>query len=498
MRRLYFILCSFLLIASVCNTMEAQSLMQTAKKAEQRAKELKQQESARYNAIIDSKDLSKYNHFITDYPKGSKTPEIRKRAQEIKLWNEVKSTNTITAYEKYLRTTQYHWYDKDANNSIHKLKQAKEKKAWNKVLATNTIQAYQQYLNDSPSSVYRQDAEIAINRLQGSSAWEMIKYSNDIDEFQSFILCYPHAQERSIATIRLHELKGCQHYKDGNLGSAYSELSHINRDNVSYSNKYIYDEVMEYHEFSKLGVYSSETSLLSFMRKYPNSKYTNQVSNRIAIAKARNLGDYASSYDYNQALNYAKDTYTKNTVQSFISMNKKKQKDHRKAINSLKRKLNGGTLNIGINFIDFSSNFAEGGMGQILYFNAGLFLRIGNFKDRVQFAVGVLPGVVNYEIDNSHDDYYKETSFWMPLSTNLKLNLFEVSDNSNLFVYGQYQYNLVKISNVQSNMSWGAGFGISWKHLDWQLYYKRDIGSPNLYDSTGCFGTSISYYFKIL
>ncbi len=498
MRRLYFILCSFLLIASVCNTMEAQSLMQTAKKAEQRAKELKQQESTRYNSIIDSKDLSKYNQFITDYPNSSKTPEIRKRTQEIKLWNEVKSTNTITAYEKYLRTTQYHWYDKDANNSIYNLKKAKEKDAWNKVVATNTIQAYQQYLNDNPSSGYKQDAEIAINRLQGSYIWETIKHSNDIDALQSFILRYPHAQERSIATIRLHELKGCQHYKDGNLGSAYVELSNINRDNVSYSNKYIYDEVMEYNEFSKLGAYSSETSLLSFMRKYPSSKYTTQVSNMIAVAKAINLGDYASSDDYNRALSYAKDNYTKKTVQSFISINKKKQKNHKKAINSFKRKNNGGTLNLGFNFIDFSSNFAEGGRGQILYFNAGLFLRIGNFKDRVQFAVGLLPGVINYEVDNTYDDYYKETSFWMPLSTNLKLNLFEVSDTSNLFIYGQYQYNLVKNSDVQSDMSWGAGFGISWKHFDWQLYYKRDVVTTNLYDPTGCFGTSLSYYFKIL
>ena len=109
MRRLYFIICSLLFIASLSNTVEAQSLMQTAKKAEQHAKELKQQESARYNAILDSKDLSKYNQFINDYPRGSKTPEIRKRAQEVKSWNDAKNQNTIASYEQYLNATNNHW-----------------------------------------------------------------------------------------------------------------------------------------------------------------------------------------------------------------------------------------------------------------------------------------------------------------------------------------------------------------------------------------------------
>lgn len=58
MRRFIFILFTVILSVSIATQMEAQSLMQTAKKAEQRAKELKQQESALYNSIVDSKDLT--------------------------------------------------------------------------------------------------------------------------------------------------------------------------------------------------------------------------------------------------------------------------------------------------------------------------------------------------------------------------------------------------------------------------------------------------------
>ena len=162
MRRLFFIICTLIYCASTPDTVEAQSLLQTAKKAEQRAKELKQQESARYDAILNSKDLSKYNQFITDYPKSSRTPEIRKRAHEVKLWNDVKKSNAIGSYEQYLASTQYHWYDNEAKQAIRSIKQIAEKREWDKVIATNTIIGYEQYLQENPSSGYRQEAEKAI------------------------------------------------------------------------------------------------------------------------------------------------------------------------------------------------------------------------------------------------------------------------------------------------------------------------------------------------
>lgn len=310
MRRILSIIVTLVMVAFIGNYADAQSLMQTAKKAELRAKELKQQENSRYNAIVDSKDLYKYNQFINDYPRGSKTPEIRKRAQEVKLWNDAKDQNTVASYERYLNTTNYHWYDNEASQLIRSIKQKAEKDKWDKVVAINTISSYQTYIQNNPTSGYKQEAEKAINRLQGEQTWNRIKNSENISELQNFISSYPHAVEVSTATAKLHELKGVKHYNEGNLGSAYSEFSHLNRDEISYANRKAYDDVMEYNEYSKLGNYASEDALLNFLRKNPNSKYVNEVSNRIAIAKARNFGDYASSYVYNQALSYAKDSYT--------------------------------------------------------------------------------------------------------------------------------------------------------------------------------------------
>ena len=505
MRRFYFILCSLFIIAFVSNTMEAQSLMQTAKKAEQRAKELKQQESARYNAILDSKDLSKYNQFINDYPRGNKTQEIRKRAQEVKLWNDVKTQNTITSYERYLSTTQYHWYDNEATQAIRSLKQKAEKAEWDKVVALNTISSYQTYIQNNPASGYKQEAEKAINRLQGEQVWNKIKDSDNINELQNFTTSYPHATEVSVATARLHELKGIKHYNEGNLGPAYELFSNLSRDNISYANRKAYDEVIEYNEYSKLGYYASEAALLSFMRKYPNSKHADDVSNKIAVTKARNFGDYASSYDYNQALSYAKDSYTRNSVQSYISMNKKKQKERRNALKSWERKQNGGTFNLGLDFLDLGLNGAYDDC-TLWYYNVGLMLRLGNFKDRVQFAIGIKPGIFGYTEEVYSRDYYYDyydtenrTAFHVSIIGQLKLNLFNTSENSRFFIYGKYQYNAVRVEDIEAQMAWGVGFGIAWKHFDWALYYRQDIGNVKNYDykNQHYFGMSMIYYWQL-
>ena len=501
MRHILSILFTVMMVAFISNQADAQSLMQTAKKAEQRAKELKQQETSRYNAIVDSKNLSKYNQFISDYPRGSKTPEIRKRAQEVKLWNETKTQNTIASYEHYLNTTQYHWYDNEANQSIRSIKQKVEKAKWDKVVAINTISGYQTYLQDNPTSGYKQDAEKAINRLQGQQAWNRIKNTENINELQNFISSYPCAVEVSIANAKLHELKGVQHYNEGNLGSAYSEFSNLTRDKISYANRKAYDDVMEYNEYSKLGHYATETALLNFMRKYPNSKYSNEVSNKIAVAKARNFGDYASSYDYNQALSYAKDSYTRNSVQSYISMNKKKQKERRNAMKSWERKQNGGTVNLGLDFMDMGYN-CESDNGTIFYYNLGLLLKIGNYKDWVQFAFGIKPGLIGYDVIDYgyyYDSSEWETGFHMPIIGQLKLNLFKTSESSRFFAYGQYQYNAVRIKDVESEMSWAVGFGIGWKHFDCSLYYRQDIGKPLSldYDKQHYIGMSLVYYWQL-
>jgi hypothetical protein len=385
------------------------------------------------------------------------------------------------------------------------LKQAAEKLAWDKVLTANTVEAYQQYLRDNPNSGYKIEAEKAINRLKGSSAWNSIKGTTSIDALQQFISEYPNAHEVSNATNRLHELKGCQYYNNGELKSAYSEFSQVSRKDITYESFAAYDAAMEYNDFSKLGTYSSESALIGFMKQYPNSIYASKVSDMVAVAKARNFGDYATSYDYNQAMSYAKDSYTRNTVQSYISINKKKQKDRKHMMKSWERKQNGGTVNLGLDFMDIGYNGVSED-GTIGYYNIGLLLRIGNYRDRIQFAFGLKPGIIAYDEFSYESGYYysydmteMQYSFHIPIIGQLKLNLFNTSENSRFFVYGQYQYNAVRIEEAESEMAWSAGIGLAWKHCDWSFYYRQDIGRPSSwdYDKQHYFGMSLIYYWQL-
>ena len=507
MRQLLSILCTLMFLGLFYNQAEAQSLMQTAKEAEQRAKEARQQEIARYDEIVDSKDPVAYQQYILDFPTGSKTPEIKGRLQEINLWNEAKDRHTVSAYETYLKNSQYHWYESEATHAISVMRERAEREAWDKFRSANTIEAYQQYLSDNPNSIYRQEAEKAIYELRERAAWEKIRYAHeisDIEEIESFVSNYPDAPESPEAVARLHELKGLREYNEGNLDAALSEFSQVDRERLSYSARKAYDDVIEYNEFSKLGLNPSEASLADFMRRYPHSRYLAEVSNRLAIAKARKFGDYATDSDYAKALSYATDPSTREAVYAYISENRQRQKDRISAQKTWQRQQNGGWLNLGLSFLDFGCNLDFEDYS-LWYYNVGVILRLGNFKDWAQLAVGVKPGVLGYKEGENTSSFFDDSdgdthvAFHMPILAQLKLNLFTTSRNSRLFIQGMYQFNAVRVADIESRMAWGAGFGVAWQHLDVSLNYRHDIGSTEdrAYPNQHYLGLSMAFYFRL-
>ena len=186
-------------------------------------------------------------------------------------------------------------------------------------------------------------------------------------------------------------------------------------------------------------------------------------------------------------------------------MNKKKQKDRRNALKSWERNQNGGIINFGLDFLDIGLNGAYDDC-TLWYYNVGLMLRIGNFKDRVQFAFGFKPGIFGYTEEVSSGGYYYDyystenrTAFHMPIVGQLKLNLFKITDNSRFFIYGKYQYNAIRVEDIEAEMAWGAGGGVAWKHFDMALYYRQDIGSVRNWDYNNqhYVGISMIYYWQL-
>ncbi len=488
-------------LAAVFSAEAQQSLMQIAQEAEQRAQELMAQENSRYTDILDSRDLEKYESFIADYPNSIHTQEIAKRADEVRRWNSAKQADSIPAYKDYLNTTEFHWFDAEANNCIREHGKELERDSWNSVCSVGTLDAYESYLAQNPETAYMDECREAINRLRGDQRWETVKRSESVRDLQAFIDEYPHSSRVAVAKVRIHELKGLQFFNEGKMDDAYSEFSELQRSDLTPSSKRIFDRCMEYHDYSELG--SSETSLRTFMSRYPNGRYYNAVSGKLAKLKAKELGPYSNESDYNEVLGYARDAQTRQVVEQYISANKREQKARRKAEKAYKRRRNGGTFNLGFEFTDFGSLIDDFSMS---YYNFGLMLRIGNYSDRVQFAVGVKPGMQIMDWD--------DLEFHMPVVAQLKLNLFRVA-YSNFFIFGMGQYNVVYDDAEELDAAWAAGLGFAWKHFDLSLYYKREIGQYNddgyyYYDYNGNYrweycdygpesyvGLSMIYYWQL-
>lgn len=512
MKPIISLLFSFLLAFSVSiPAATAQDLNAVARQAKQRAKELKAQEEQRYNAVVDSKDLDKYNAFIQDYPKGRYTAEIRRRADEMKLWNKARQTNSVASYESYLSTSSFHWFDSKAKDNIRTIRQAQERKAWEEVKRVGTLEAYRKYLADNPQSGYADDAKKEIARIEAKEQWAQLKSTSSTSELEAFITKYPGAAETKYAKTRLHELKAVAFYNEGKYNEAYTELLGLTKSDLAYSNYQMYDKVMEHHDFSKLGNYATESELRSFLGKYPNSNYNPQVNNKLAILKAKKLDGYSTDWAFDDALSYATDEPTRQIVKTYINNAKQTKKELIRMQKAYDRDKNGGWLNIGFEMMNLGYNCRDAESDDaVVYYDLGLWLRFGNYTDRVQFAVGLRPGLISYSTLETEYTYYDsyttsedKIGFHMPLVAQLKLNLFKCSETCRFFLQGQMQFNAVRVREVESSAAWSAGCGFAWKHFDWGFFYRQDIGEPEFgyYTVFGgerqyYIGTSMTFYWN--
>jgi len=509
------ILVTFLSLVAV-PTVNAQSLEDVARQAKIEAKRKVQQQAARYDAIVESRDLDKYNAFLKDYPTGKRSDEIRRRANEIKAWRSAQNANTVAGYEKYLAGSKYHWYDAQARSAIASIRKAEERTAWNTVVAVGTVEAYRKYLEVNPNTGYRDEAEAAIRRIEAEKEWGSVCNSHSPEAFEAFVAKYPDTEHAAEARNRCHELRGRQYYDYNELNKAYVEFAQVAREKVHYENLTAYDKTMEYYAYATLGQYSSESELLAFLNRYPQSEYRPAVSNLYAMKLAKKLTKSSGEYDFNRVRSFATDAATRTTVDNYINNIKKQQEEDRKWYKRYERRENGGWVNMGWTFLSGCYNIIDGDGPHSA--DMGIMFRIGNYKDRVQFAIGVQPGALfgeefenrsywNYEYDYNTGDYsyhYVQyeystsvTKFHMPALAQLKVNLFPMSENSRFFVHGMFKYNVIREERCEPEMQWAAGFGFGWKHIDWSFFYSAPIENDTYIHDIGQVGMSLTWYWKL-
>ncbi|MDE6297070.1 MAG: hypothetical protein K2L89_04410, partial [Muribaculaceae bacterium] len=440
-----------------------------------------------WEEIEDSEDLYDYLDYKRDYPKSKYAAEADRRIAEIELWNEAARKNTIEAYNHYKSASKYNWFDEKADDAIIKIKEAQEASLWNKVQSTNTVAAYRNYISENPNSVYRSRAEEAIKNIEAREEYGKLMNKPTISSLESFLNKYPSYPENTKIRTKLSELQARKYYDEGNLSMASNLFSNLSRSSLSAENQRAYDDVMEYNEFSKLSSSSNEYELQSFLNRHRGSKYEVKVKNLIAIVKSKKFGYTSTDSDYQEALAYCYDGVTRNIVQESINANKRRISDYKKQLKAAEREKNGGLVNMGIEFADFAYSINDSYLK--FYYDLGLFVRVGNYADRIQFGVGVTCGWAGLK-DDWGDDGEGASKFHLGLDAQLKLNLFKVRRNCWMYAMGQYEY--LPIAGDGSNMNWRAGLGFGWKHFDWTFYYRSDFDEgtwKGYYDKGAYIGT---------
>ncbi len=378
---------------------------------------------------------------------------------------------------------------------------------WLKAQSANTIDGYNEYIQKSKNKSFEKQANDAIIELKAEGEWNNLKTSTSIAELQGFIVKYPQSTKALTAQNRIHELKGLQHYQNGSLSEAYNEFVMAGgRSALETPNRSKFDECEEYVDFSKLSLYASERELLSFLQHHPSGKYSDTVSNRIAISKAKNLTMYSSYSQFNEALSYAKDGTTRAMVQQYINNSKKEyatyQKHQRRNARTQKAKRNGGYVQFGIEIMDFAWNCVSlDRYLNVFYYNVGLSMKIGNYKSPVQLEFGLKPGILcSYEADDDWHYYYGyydkdvQVGFHMPIYTKLKINICNSGMYSKFYVAGMGYYNAVRDKELENQFSAGCGAGFAWRHWDMLFYYKQDLNNKHHLDDK-YIGSSVVYYF---
>lgn len=434
----------------------AQTLTKYVKQKQQEVAEMQRIEKQKYDQACQKGTLEAFKEYVKVYPKGKYIDDINKRIEDFDLWSKAASENTISAYNRYLSNSKY--------------------------------------------KSFKDKADAAIHDLQAKEEWNSVKNSSDISDIERFMSAHPNSSCISDAKKRMHELSAVSLYNSGNLRGALDEFDAAGgRYSLQNANRKLYDKCKEFYDYSRLTGSSKESELDSFLKTYPNSEYSDDISNKLALVKAKGLTMFSTEYSLNSVLAYAKDDDTRSQVRNYYEARMREYSQYKKEQRRAKRRLDGGIVNFGIEISDIAINPAsydnmDNDIDYVMSYNVGVGIKLGNYKSPVQFEIGAKPGLVFYTLWHGSDDETK-TKFHLPLYARLKINLGGGS-YSKWYIDGIGYYNSIKESFLEDDYSISAGLGVSWRHWDWRiLYYKQDIDATHTYSDYKFLGTSFGYYF---
>lgn len=527
----------------VSESLQAQRLGDLARQKEREWKQRAARVKAEYDSVCANPSIEAFDSFLSRYPKSKYAPKIKERKEDFYMWNRACNAGTASAYRDYINRSKYKYFAGAANDSISAVGVREE---WNSVIKNPTVASLDAFIKAHPdawqaarakamrSEIMAEDyfsrgdldgAYVAFedaggrdnlkeeNKPKYDVAAEHVIYTNlsasssfyDLYDFLEQFPNSPHYKEISnLAAVAL-----ARTFSKNSSESDFALARELATDQPTTDKveSYIASAKAEAEaaEFATLSSSSSESELTGFLYKYPNSSHYNQVSDYIAVKRARTLTMYSTETDFANALRYARSPQAVKTVNAYISSAKNAMRQENARRRAARWKADGGVVNICWEFLDAGYNLsAPDHMDYQMNFNMGLGLRVGNYRSIVQFEVGVKPGIMLNWVEDDYDYSEVAADFIMPVYAKLKINMGK-SRRCNAYLAGTFFYNAVRNDEYQRQFSFSGGFGVQWKVFDWQIiYYRQDFGAkPDGLRMSGgddwsqFLGTSMACYFRL-
>ncbi len=160
-----------------------------------------------------------------------------------KHWVEAKSSNTISAYEDFIKQHSNTVYADSAKTSIFKLNLEKD---WSSAKQKNTIYSYEKFIRQYQESEYTDEAKLKLKDLYLERDWKKTQESENIDEYEKFMNEYPNSKYQSVAKDKLVDLKIWTDIKKIGTIQAYQNFIKDQPNNPYVDNaKYLIDDYNE-------------------------------------------------------------------------------------------------------------------------------------------------------------------------------------------------------------------------------------------------------------
>jgi len=148
----------------------------------------------RYREVRMTDTVPAYEDFLKEYPESPYDGEIKERIKVLS-WDKTKSTNTTDAYDSYIRKYPGSEFTNEAKEEIERI-------SWLGAKKTGSVESFKNYLKKYPDGKYKENANKKVLELH----WKEIREIDEIEYYEKFLKEHSETDFASLARERIEAI----------------------------------------------------------------------------------------------------------------------------------------------------------------------------------------------------------------------------------------------------------------------------------------------------